>query len=192
MRVQRLAIPEVALIQPRRFADVRGFFSETFKADAFADAIGATVFVQDNEAQSHAAGTVRGLHFQRPPAAQGKLVRVTRGAVLDAVVDVRTGSPSFGAVVSVRLDAEDGAQLWVPPGFAHGYCTLLADTVVAYKVTSPYSPADEGGLLWSDPALAVPWPVSPDKAIVSDKDRALPTLAAMPPAFGYEPDHAPR
>ena len=174
-------------MRPRRFSDPRGYFAETYVASAFDREVEPVRFVQDNEAASHAAGTVRGLHFQRPPAAQGKLVRVTRGAILDVAVDIRAGSPSYGRAVSCRLDAAEGAQLWVPPGFAHGYCTLEPDTVVAYKVTSPYSQADEGGLRWDDPVLDVAWPVRPERAVLSDKDKALPLLADLPPAFAYAP-----
>ena len=183
MNVERLAIPDIILVRPRRHGDARGYFVETYNARRFADLVTDAVFVQDNEASSAAPGTVRGLHFQRPPAAQGKLVRVLSGAILDVAVDIRDGSPSYGKAVMARLDAAQGAQLWVPPGFAHGYCTLEPDTRVAYKVTAFYSPADEGGILWNDPALGIVWPLDGAGAHVSERDRALPPLAALPPVF---------
>ena len=186
MTIERLAIPDVVLIRPRRFTDPRGYFAETFSARSFRDAVAPVDFVQDNEALSAAVGTIRGLHFQRDPMAQGKLVRVTKGAILDVAVDVRQGSPTFGKAVSARLDAAEGAQLYVPPGFAHGYCTTEPDTIVAYKVTAYYSPADDGGILWNDPALGIDWPLPPEGALVSDKDKVLPTLADLPPVFRYD------
>lgn len=185
MIVEQLAIPDVVLIRPRRFADPRGYFVETFNARSFGEHVAPVTFVQDNEALSGVVGTIRGLHFQRPPMAQGKLVRVLKGAVLDVAVDIRHGSPEFGRAVSARLDAAEGAQLWIPPGFAHGYCTLEPNTVVAYKVTAFYSPADDAGILWSDPALGIGWPLPPGGAVVSDKDRTLPTLAELPPVFHH-------
>ena len=184
MHIENLAIPDVVLIRPRRFGDARGYFVETFNARTFRDKVAALDFVQDNEALSGAVGTVRGLHFQKPPTAQGKLVRAIKGAILDVAVDIRRGSPSFGRHVAARLDAAEGAQLWVPPGFAHGYCTLEPDTIVAYKVTDFYSPADDGGILWNDPALGIDWPLGPDGAVLSDKDTKLPRLADLPPIFG--------
>ena len=184
MQIERLAIPDVVVVTPRRFGDARGWFSETFSARAFA-AVSDGAFVQDNEAFSAGAGTLRGLHFQRPPAAQGKLVRVLKGAILDVAVDIRTGSPSFGRHVTARLDAVAGAQIWVPAGFAHGYCTLEPDTAVAYKVTDFYSPAHEGGLLWDDPALDIDWRVPAGGATLSDKDRVLPRLAELSSPFAY-------
>ena len=159
--------------------------AEARAARAFGAEVAVAAFVQDNEAFSAQVGTLRGLHFQRPPVAQGKLVRVPRGAILDVAVDVRVGSPSFGHHVAVRLDAEGGAQLWVPEGFAHGYCTLEPDTTVAYKVTDFYSPAHDGGVLWDDPALGIDWPLPAGGAVLSDKDTRLPRLADLPPTFGY-------
>jgi dTDP-4-dehydrorhamnose 3,5-epimerase len=128
----------------------------------------------------------RSLHFQRPPAAQGKLVRVVKGAIFDVAVDIRGGSPTFGKHVSARLDADHGAQLWVPPGFAHGYCTLDPDTLVSYKVTNFYSPADDGGILWNDPALGIDWPSGAGGAVLSVKDTQLPLLADLAPLFTYD------
>ena len=134
--------------------------------------------MQDNQSLSRAAGTVRGLHFQIAPVAQGKLVRVLRGAIFDVVVDIRRDAPGFGRFASAVLSAENGLQLYVPAGFAHGFCTLEPDSEVFYKVTAPYSPAHERGILWCDPALAIPWPVAPERAVLSDRDRAHPLLAA--------------
>ncbi len=187
MQATRLAIPDVVLLRPKRHGDARGYFVESFNARTFAREVGIEVaFVQDNEALSAQPGTLRGLHFQKDPHAQGKLVRVLRGAILDVAVDIRVGSPSFGRHVSARLDAAEGAQLWVPAGFAHGYCTLEPDTMVAYKVTDFYSPADDGGILWNDPALGIAWPLPPGGAVLSDKDTRLPLLKDLPPVFRYE------
>ena len=185
MQVSRLAIPDIAVLRPRRFADARGYFAETFNDRVFRAEVAAESFVQDNEALSRPEGTVRGLHFQAPPAAQGKLVRVLKGAIFDVAVDIRVGSPSFGRHVSVRLDATDGDQIWVPPGFAHGYCTLEPDTVIAYKVTHLYSAAHDGGILWDDPALGIAWPIPPGAAVLSDKDTRMPVLADLPPIFHH-------
>lgn len=185
MQVTRLEIPDVVLLRPQRHGDARGYFVESFNARAFARAVGETVFVQDNEALSVEVGTVRGLHFQRPPTAQGKLVRALQGAIFDVAVDIRTGSPTFGRHVSATLTAEAGDQLWVPPGFAHGYCTLAPDSVIAYKVTDFYSAADDGGIAWDDPALDIPWPVAPGAALLSDKDRRQPKLADLPAIFTH-------
>jgi dTDP-4-dehydrorhamnose 3,5-epimerase len=171
------ALPEVKLLRLRRFEDSRGSFSETYSRAGWAAAGIDLEFVQDNQSLSRAAGTVRGLHFQRPPMAQAKLIRVLQGAILDVVVDIRPGSPRFRRFTAVELDAREGSQLFVPAeGFAHGFCTLLPGTVVLYKVSAPYAPEHERGILWCDPALAIPWPVPPDAAVLSDRDRGNPTL----------------
>ena len=183
MKIESLDIADVKLITPRKFGDNRGFFSETWNAKALADAGFTALFVQDNHAMSAEKGTVRGLHFQTPPMAQGKLVRVTRGAVLDVAVDVRRSSPTFGRHVSAVLSAENWQQLWVPAGFAHGYCTLQPDTEVIYKVTAYYSPANDKGILWDDPALGIPWPVTRAAAHLSDKDKIQPLLAGAKALF---------
>ena len=185
MQVQRLDIPEVVLLTPRRFGDERGWFSEVYNRRAVDAALGPVRFVQDNHSLSRPKGTVRGLHFQRPPTAQGKLVRVVKGAIFDVALDLRRGSPTFGRHVSATLSAENGAQLYVPEGFAHGFCTLEPDTEVLYKVTAFYSAADDGGLLWSDPALGIAWPVTASEAVLSAKDGALPRLAELPDVFHY-------
>ncbi len=184
MHVTRLAIEGLALLKPARFGDHRGFFSETYNRRRFAEATGVDVeFVQDNHSLSRDAGTLRGLHFQRPPSAQGKLVRVVRGAVLDVAVDLRHGSPTFGRHMAVELSADNGEQLWIPAGFAHAFCTLVPDTEFVYKVTDYYSPADDGGIIWNDPDLAIEWPFPADRLTLSDKDGKLPRLADLPPIF---------
>lgn len=185
MQFEPTAIPDVVVVTPKRFGDDRGWFSEVFRQDLFDASVGSTVFVQDNQSFSKPQGTVRGLHFQRHPKAQGKLVRCVRGAILDVAVDIRVGSPSFGRHVAVRLDSQSGRQLWVPVGFTHAFCTLEPDTEVIYKVTNPYSPADDGGILWNDPDLGIDWPVSEAEATLSDKDRKLPRLKDLPETFRY-------
>ncbi|NDG47882.1 MAG: dTDP-4-dehydrorhamnose 3,5-epimerase [Rhodospirillales bacterium] len=185
MNLTRFDIAGPVLIEPRRFTDARGFFSEVWKASSHAEIGITTSFVQDNHSLSRLKGTVRGLHFQRPPTAQGKLVRCTRGAILDVAVDIRRGSPSFGKFVAVELSAENGLQLWIPRGFAHGLCTLTEDTEVLYKVDAPYDPATDSAIRFDDPAIGIPWPVPPGEALLSDKDRAAPMLAdaALPEAW---------
>jgi dTDP-4-dehydrorhamnose 3,5-epimerase len=177
MKAEPLDIPEVLLITPARFGDSRGFFSETFNAARFAEAGIAGPFVQDNHSLSAAPGTVRGLHCQIGENVQGKLLRVVRGALWDVAVDIRRGSPTYGQHVAAVLSAANWAQIWVPPGFLHGFCTLEPDTEVIYKVTAPYDPAAERGVAWDDPDLALTWPVSGEAALLSDKDRVLPRLA---------------
>jgi dTDP-4-dehydrorhamnose 3,5-epimerase len=177
VKIESLAIADVKLITPRKFGDDRGFFSEVWNERLLSEAGISGHFVQDNHAYSAAKGTLRGLHFQLPPKAQGKLVRVTRGAVLDVAVDIRRSSPTFGKHVSAVLSAANWAQLWVPAGFAHGYCTLEPDSEVLYKVTEYYSPANDRGILWSDPALAIAWPVTPANVQLSEKDKLQPALA---------------
>ena len=186
MQFEPLQIPGPLLVRPAKFDDARGFFSETYNARLFREAGLPTHFVQDNHSLSAAVGVVRGLHFQVPPHAQGKLVRVVRGAVLDVAVDLRRGSPSFGQYVAVELSAANWRQLWIPVGFAHGFCTLEPDTEVIYKVTDFYDAASERGLAWDDPDLAIPWPVAPADAVLSDKDRRQPRLAELPDCFGVE------
>ena len=183
MQIVETAIPDVKLITPLRHGDARGFFAELFRVDALREHGIAVDFVQDNQAFSAAANVVRGLHFQIPPAAQAKLVRVSAGAILDVAVDIRRRSPSYGRHVAVRLTAEEGNQLFVPEGFAHGYRTLVPNTEVIYKVNRYYSPAHDRGLRWDDPALGIDWGVSADAAVLSDKDRRQPLFAELPPAF---------
>jgi dTDP-4-dehydrorhamnose 3,5-epimerase len=186
MKVERLAIPDVVVLTPPRFGDARGFFSETYHQARWAEAGIAAQFVQDNHSASVAKGVVRGLHCQLAPCIQGKLVRCVRGAIWDVAVDLRTGSPSYGKHVSATLSAENWQQIWIPGGFLHGFCTLEPDTEVIYKVTAPYDRRSERGVIWNDPALALPWPVGPDEVILSDKDRALPQLSEAVGWFQYE------
>jgi dTDP-4-dehydrorhamnose 3,5-epimerase len=163
MNIRELDIPDVKLVVPKRFGDARGHFSETWSDRLFRAEVADVTFVQDNHSMSAKKGTLRGLHFQRPPLAQGKLVRVVRGSVFDVAVDIRKGSPAYRRHVAVRLDAAVGAQLWVPPGFLHGFCTLEDETEVIYKATSYYSPVHDAGVLWCDPDLAIDWPVTPPR-----------------------------
>ncbi|CAA0113875.1 dTDP-4-dehydrorhamnose 3,5-epimerase [Starkeya nomas] len=172
----RLSIPDVVLIQPVRHGDDRGYFCETYKKSAFDDFGIDLTFVQDNESLSREVGVVRGLHFQAPPMAQAKLVRAVRGAIFDVAVDIRKGSPSYGKWVGATLTAEKGEQLLVPHGFAHGFCTLEPDTIVAYKVDAPYSRPHDAGILWDDPDIGIDWPVGADRVVLSDKDRQAPRL----------------
>jgi dTDP-4-dehydrorhamnose 3,5-epimerase len=177
MKAERQAIPEVILVTPARFGDSRGFFSETWQETRYAEAGIEGRFIQDNHSLSATVGTIRGLHCQIAPSVQGKLVRVVRGAIWDVAVDLRRGSPTYKQHVGVTLSAENWQQLWIPGGFLHGFCTLEPNTEVIYKVTGPYDRAAERGVIWNDPDLALPWPVAPDQALLSDKDRVLPRLA---------------
>lgn len=177
MKVEALRLSEVLLITPPRFGDHRGFFSEVFNRERFAAAGVDADFVQDNQSLSREKGVIRGLHCQVAPYPQGKLVRCVRGAIWDVAVDARVGSPTYGQWAAAELSAENWAQLWVPAGFLHGFCTLEADTEVLYKVTEQYSKECERGVIWNDPALALPWPVAEGEAVLSEKDTVLPTLA---------------
>ncbi len=183
MKVERLAIPDLILVTPPRFGDARGFFSEVFNVSRFAAAGIDAAFVQDNQSLSQERGVVRGLHCQVAPHPQGKLVRCTKGAIWDVAVDARRASPTFGQWAAAELSAENWAQLWVPPGFLHGFCTLAEGTEVIYKVTGSYDRASERGVIWNDPVLALPWPVAEHEAVLSDKDRALPRWADLPALF---------
>jgi dTDP-4-dehydrorhamnose 3,5-epimerase len=185
MRVIDTALAEVKILVPPRIGDARGFFSEVWNARDFSSVGIDAAFVQDNHVRSPNKGTLRGLHYQLPPAAQGKLLRVTRGAIFDVAVDIRCGSPTFRCHADAVLSADNWYQLWVPPGFAHGYCTLEDDTEVQYKVTELYSPPHERGIAWDDPALLIAWPVAAEAAIVSERDRKLPRLAEQPNLFEY-------
>lgn len=178
-------LPEVKLIETPRFGDSRGVFSETYNQRAFSDAGIDSVFVQDNYSLSVAPGTLRGLHFQTHPFAQEKLVRVVRGRILDVAVDIRHGSPTFGKHVSVILSADEGHQILVPIGFAHGLATLEADTEVIYKVSNFYSAEHDKGVLWNDPALGIDWQLGDAEAVLSDKDRRHPLLADLPRYFEF-------
>lgn len=186
MEVRTFDIAGVALLTPRHIGDERGYFAETFRADLFAQMIGDYRFVQDNESCSARPGTVRGLHFQCDPHAQGKLVRCTAGALFDVAVDIREGSPTYGQWVAETLTPDNGQQLWIPPGFAHGFCSLEPDTVICYKVTGGYYNVEcDKGLAWDDPAIGIDWPALADADTLSAKDRRQPTLADLPAYFHW-------
>ena len=186
MEVRATALPEVKILTPRRFGDARGFFAETWRADRMSEAGLTGGFVQDNESVSAAAGTLRGLHYQAPPSAQAKLVRVVHGAIRDVVVDARAGSPHFGRWVAAELSAETGAQIFVPRGFLHGFVTLTPDAHVLYKVDAYYDAACDGSVAWNDPDIGIDWGIDPAQAILSDKDRAAPRLRDWNSPFRYE------
>jgi dTDP-4-dehydrorhamnose 3,5-epimerase len=183
LSIRGLALPEVKLISAARITDPRGYFAETYVRRDFAAAGIVQEFVQDNQSQSRGKGTVRGLHFQFPPFAQAKLIRVLQGRIFDVSVDLRQSSSAYGRHVAVELAADSGDQLFVPAGFAHGFCSLEPYTVVLYKVDAVYSAAHESGIHWLDPVLAIPWPVASDAAILSDKDAALRLLQHLPAYF---------
>jgi dTDP-4-dehydrorhamnose 3,5-epimerase len=185
MEVRTTKLEGVLILMPRRFADARGYFVEVFNQQTFRAAGIEPVFVQDNQSLSLRQGTVRGLHFQNPPATQAKLVRVVRGSVYDVAVDLRAGSPTYGEWIAERLSAENGVQIYVPHGFAHGFCTLEDNTEVVYKVDAYYAPASDDGMVWNDPTLNIPWPVARDAAILSDKDQKLRSFAEFVSPFPY-------
>ena len=182
MKIIKTEIEGVVILEPRIFADSRGYFFEVFTECDFAEQVGPVHFVQQNESKS-SYGVVRGLHFQLPPHAQAKLVRVTRGRVLDVVVDIRRSSSTFGKHIAVELSDENHRQLFIPHGFAHGYSVLSDEAVVEYKCDNYYAPQSEGGILWNEVALGIDWQVATDKAILSDKDRLYPTLAECKTLF---------
>lgn len=177
MKAIPTALPGVLLVEPDRFGDERGFFSETYNRRQWRAAGIEADFVMDAHSGSAVRGTVRGLHFQAPPHAQAKLVRVARGAILDVAVDLRRASPTFGRYVAVELSAENWRQLYFPEGFAHGFCALSDTVEVLYKLSADYAPEAEAGLAWDDPALGIPWPVGREDAVLSAKDARLPRLA---------------
>ncbi|MDO8877128.1 MAG: dTDP-4-dehydrorhamnose 3,5-epimerase [Pseudolabrys sp.] len=186
MKIEDAGLPGLKLLTPKRIDDGRGFFSETYRRDALAEHGIDLSFVQDNHSLSLAAGVVRGLHFQSPPHAQTKLVRVVRGGILDVAVDIRRGSPTYGRHVAIELSAGNWQQLLVSVGFAHGFCTLSEQTEVIYKVTDYYSAQDDRGLLWNDPALGIAWPVTADRAVLSERDRKHPALADLVSPFDFD------
>lgn len=180
-----LTIPDVVLVQPRRFCDCRGYFEETFSRRDF-DRLGTGCdFVQDNQSLSLHSGTVRGVHFQLPPHPQAKLVRVLTGSIFDVAIDLRRGSPTFGRWCAETLTAQSGTQLFVPRGFAHAFCTLEPNTQVAYKVDDYYAPECDSGLIWNDPDLGIEWPIVAQDVILSEKDAALPRLVNFISPFVY-------
>lgn len=183
MHISDTALPGVKLIQPVRHGDARGYFSEVFREEALVKAGIDMRFVQENQSLSAAVGVVRGLHFQVAPMAQAKLLRVVAGAILDVAVDIRRSSPTYGKHVAVVLSAAEGNQLFIPEGFAHGFCTLEPDSLVIYKVNRYWSPEHERGLLWNDPALAIDWRLGGREPVLSEKDRHYPGIADLPAYF---------
>ena len=181
MQIEKTTLPDVLVLTPARFGDARGWFSETFNAARFVQAGLTMEWVQDNHSMSAAVGTLRGLHFQRAPHAQDKLVRCTRGAIFDVAVDVRKGSPSYGKWVGVDLTPENGKQLLVPRGFLHGFVTRVADTEVQYKCSDVYAPDCDGGIRWNDPSIGIDWGVS--DPVLSAKDQVAPLLAGWESPF---------
>lgn len=177
---------KIVRMKTRRFGDDRGWFAETYSETALRS-LGVDIrFVQDNQSFSVQAGTLRGLHFQRPPHAQAKLVRCTRGSLLDVIVDVRRGSPTYGQSVSLVLSADSGDQVFIPEGYAHGFVTLEPYTEIHYKVSDVYAPDCEGGIIWNDPGLLIEWPLPTEGAVLSDKDRALPSFVDFDSPFSYD------
>lgn len=184
MHIEDTPLPGVLILTPRRFGDARGWFMETFSASRMAEAGLALDWVQDNHSFSAQKGTLRGLHYQSPPRAQDKLVRCSRGAILDVAVDFRDGSPTFGKWVGVELTAENGRQLLVPKGFLHGFATLTDDTEVQYKCSDVYAPDCDGAVRWDDPQIGIDWGVT--VPVLSDKDAKAPLLADAPRPFRWE------
>ncbi|MEM7236562.1 MAG: dTDP-4-dehydrorhamnose 3,5-epimerase [Pseudomonadota bacterium] len=186
MDCQTTDLPGVLILTPRRFGDARGFFAETWNRRTLEGHGVDLDFVQDNHSLSAEVGTVRGLHFQAPPHAQDKLVRCGRGGFLDVVVDIRKGSPAYGRWVGVELSAENGRQLLVPKGFAHGFVTRLPDTEICYKCSDYYAPETEGAVHYADPAIGIDWGIAADDAILSAKDAAARPLAELDSPFVWE------
>lgn len=178
-------LPDVILVKPTRHADARGYFEESYNKNRFWSGGVDCEFVQDNHSLSVRRGVLRGLHFQAPPHGQHKLVRCTRGSVLDVAVDIRSGSPTFGKYVAAELSAENGWQLFVPIGYAHGFCTLKENCEIQYKVSSYYSAESDGGIAFNDDAIGIDWPFPDNKLILSDKDKKLPKLDALSTPFDY-------
>ena len=183
MELIPLEIPDVKLLVPKKFGDHRGFFSETYNRKTLADLGIDKEFVQDNHSLSAEKSVVRALHYQLPPMAQDKLVRVVRGAILDVAVDIRRSSPTFGQYVSAIISADNWRQIYVPIGFAHGFVTLEPNTEVIYKVTNYYSPTHERGIRWNDPTLAIAWGISEAEAILSKRDTQHPAFQQAPELF---------
>lgn len=184
MNVIKTDIEGVVIIKPKIFGDSRGYFFESYSQMDFDAAVGQVRFVQDNESKS-CYGVVRGLHFQKPPFAQSKLVRAVKGTVLDVAVDIRAGSPTFGKHVAVELSEENHRQLFIPKGFAHGFAVLSEEAVFQYKCDCFYTPGSEGAIAWDDPALGIDWKIPSDKAILSEKDMHQPTLRTIESPFVF-------
>ena len=187
MDVVQTGIPGVVIIEPHVFEDARGYFVESFSQRDFDRQVREVRFVQDNESKS-SCGVLRGLHFQKPPHAQSKLVRVVKGSVLDVAVDIRKGSPTFGKHVAVELSAENHRQLFIPRGFAHGFVVLTDEVIFQYKCDNFYAPQSEGALAWDDPDLGIDWKVPVDKLLLSDKDKCHPCLKDAGWLFDYNED----
>lgn len=185
MNVIETKIPGVVIIEPRLFPDARGYFFESFSKREFEEKVGKIDFVQDNESKS-SYGVLRGLHFQKPPYAQSKLVRVVKGAVLDVAVDIRKGSPTFGQHVAVELTEDNHRQFFIPRGFAHGFAVLTDEVIFQYKCDNFYAPASEGAIAWDDPDLGIDWRVPAEQVILSEKDKKHPRLKEMETPFSYE------
>jgi dTDP-4-dehydrorhamnose 3,5-epimerase len=186
VEVRTTELKGVLVLKSRRFVDARGYFVEAYSKRVLHELGITTKFVQDNHSFSIHKGTIRGLHCQLPPAPQAKLVRVIRGLVYDVAVDLRLGSPTFGQWIAEQLSADGGEQMYVPQGFAHGFCTLEADTEVAYKVDGYYAPAYDSGIIWNDATLNIPWPVQTGTEVLSEKDTKLCTFKAFASPFHYE------
>ncbi|MCS3744347.1 dTDP-4-dehydrorhamnose 3,5-epimerase [Rhizobium sp. BK661] len=186
MEIENTMLPGVLILRPSRFGDSRGFFSESWSEQRMRDAGLAFHFVQDNHSMSVYAGTVRGMHFQSPPHAQAKLVRCGRGRLLDVAVDIRKGSPTFGKHVAVELSFDNGRQLLIPRGFLHGFVTLVPETEIIYKCDDYYAPECDGGVRFDDPDIGIEWGIDPEKAVLSDKDRAAPLLKDFVSPFAWE------
>ncbi len=181
--IEPLALDGVILVRPKKIGDARGYFLESFNARSFAEAGITTTFIQDNQSLSVQPGTIRGLHFQTPPEPQAKLVRVLKGSIFDVAVDLRQGSKTYGKWCAATLTADGAEQLFIPRGFAHGFCTLVPDVEVAYKVDGYYAPQCDAGLRWDDPDIGIEWPVEPGKAVLSDKDQNAPLLSGFVSPF---------
>jgi dTDP-4-dehydrorhamnose 3,5-epimerase len=186
MEIKTLGLDGPLEIVPGKIQDERGYFSEIFRRDAFEARAGMVEFMQDNQSLSVRAGTVRGIHFQTHPCAQGKLVRCLAGKIWDVAVDLRHDSPDFGRWIGVVLSPGENNQLWVPVGFGHAFCTLEANSIVSYRVSSYYSPENDRGVAWDDAAIAIDWPTLADPATLSAKDRVQPTLADLPAYFSVK------
>lgn len=187
MKAHPTSLADVMLFKPKRFSDSRGYFMESFRSDVFQKATGRAIqFVQENQSLSTKANTIRGLHYQAPPQAQGKLVRCIQGAILDVAVDIRLDSPNYGQSVTIELSAANDYQLWVPEGFLHGFRTLEDDTIVNYKCTTLYSPDHEGAILWNDPALKIDWGVE-SASVMSSRDSQAALFSSFETPFKFEP-----
>lgn len=187
MNIIPTSIPDVLIFEPKVFGDSRGYFFESFRQDVFERAVGKVHLVQDNQSKS-AYGVLRGLHFQKPPYTQSKLVRCIEGEVLDIAVDIRTGSPSYGKHVAVRLTSDNQRQLWVPQGFAHGFVVLSETATFAYRCDNYYAPEYEGGIIWDDPSIGIDWGLPDESVQLSEKDRLLPFLENIKD-FSYDDFH---